>query len=226
MSTQTSRTNRPSSVCPPASGRSPSSRFTPEDIAASAEELIAFHDRFQDCFTRREQRAWSLFYLCGQLSNLARKTIEPMVLGLQGAVPRIVRAVQRFITDGTWNQGRMRAHQQELIAADCPCPQPKAEVGRCVGEAEGVVIVDGSGFPKQGSHSVGVAPQYCGHLGKVANCQEGVFLVYVSARGYAFVDERLYLPACWFTTVYRSAGRLVASRRACAFKRNRNWPWR
>ena len=190
MSTQTSRTNHPSSVCPPASGRSPSSRFTPEDIAASAEELIAFHDRFQDCFTRREQRAWSLFYLCGQLSNLARKTIEPMVLGLQGTVPRIVRAVQRFITDGTWNQSRMREHQQELIAAD-------------LGEAEGVVIVDGSGFPKQGSHSVGVAPQYCGHLGKVANCQEGVFLVYVSARGYAFVDERLYLPACWFTKVYR-----------------------
>ena len=84
----------------------------------------------------------------------------------------------------------MRAHQQELIAAD-------------LGEAEGVVIVDGSGFPKQGSHSAGVAPQYCGHLGKVANCQEGVFLVYVSARGYAFVDERLYLPACWFTKAYR-----------------------
>ena len=68
MSTQTSRTNRPSSVCPPASGRSPSSRFTPEDIAASAEELIAFHDRLQDCFTRREQRAWWLTLAGGILA--------------------------------------------------------------------------------------------------------------------------------------------------------------
>ena len=71
-----------------------------------------------------------------------------------------------------------------------------------LGEPEGVVIVDGSGFPKQGSHSVGVAHQYCGHLGKVANCQEGVFLVYASRRGYAFLDERLYLPQDWFSPEY------------------------
>lgn len=190
MSTPTSRTNRRDSVCPPASGRPPASPFTPEDIDASAEALIAFHDLFQDCFTRREQREWSLFYLCGQLSNLERKTIEPIVLALHGADPNAVRAAQRFMTDGRWNQPRMREHQQTIIAAE-------------LGEAEGVVIVDGSGFPKQGSHSVGVAAQYCGHLGKVANCQEGVFLVYVSSQGYAFLDERLYLPNCWFTEAYR-----------------------
>jgi len=190
MSVQTSRSNRQPSTRPPASGRPPSSRFTAEDIDASAEELIAFHDLFQDCFTRREQREWSLFYLCGQLSNLERKTIEPIVLALHGADANAVRAAQRFITEGTWNQTRLREHQHTLIATD-------------LGEADGVVIVDGSGFPKQGNHSVGVAAQYCGHLGKVANCQEGVFLVYVSSQGYAFVDERLYLPGCWFTEAYR-----------------------
>lgn len=190
MSTQTSRANCRDSVCPPASGQPPASPFAPEDIEVSAEELIAFHDLFQDCFTRREQRKWSLLYLCGQLSNLERKTIEPIVLALQGADLNAVRAAQRFITDGTWNQPRMREHQHTLIAAD-------------LGKAEGVVIVDGSGFPKQGSHSVGGAAQYCGHLGKVANCQEGVFLVYVSSHGYAFLDERLYLPGCWFTEAYR-----------------------
>jgi SRSO17 transposase len=177
MSVQASRSNRQPSTRPPARGRPPSSRFTAEDLEASAEELIAFHDLFQDCFTRREQRAWSLVYLCGQLSNLERKTIEPIVLALHGADANAVRAAHRFITEGTWNQTRLREHQHTLIATDCPCPQPKAEVGRCVGEAEGVVIVDGSGFPKPGNHSVGVAAQYCGHLGKVANCQEGVFLV-------------------------------------------------
>jgi SRSO17 transposase len=66
-----------------------------------------------------------------------------------------------------------------------------------------VVIADGSGFPKQGGHSVGVAHQYCGHLGKVANCQQGAFVVYASSRGYAFLDERLYLPEEWFTAAYR-----------------------
>ena len=67
------------------------------------------------------------------------------------------------------------------------------------GENEGVVIVDGSGFPKEGRHSVGVARQYCGHLGKIANCQEGVFLVYANRNGYAFLDERLYVPDEWFS---------------------------
>jgi SRSO17 transposase len=163
----------------------------PEDIEASTEELLAFHDVFHDCFSRREQRQWSLFYLCGQLSNIERKTIEPMVLTLHGADPNAVRAAQRVMTESTWDHIRMRDHQHELIAED-------------LGEAEGVVIADGSGFPKQGSHSVGVAAQYCGRLGKVANCQQGVFLVYVSSRGYAFLDERLYLPECWFTDEYRA----------------------
>jgi SRSO17 transposase len=190
MSAKASRTNRRTSAQPPASGRPASSPFTPADIDASAEELIAFHDLFQDCFTRREQREWSLFYLCGQLSNLERKTIEPIVLALHGADPNAVRAAQRFITEGRWDDRRMRAQQHIVIAAD-------------LGQAAGVVIVDGSGFPKQGSHSVGVAAQYCGHLGKVANCQEGVFLVYVSTQGYAFLDQRLYLPERWFTEGYR-----------------------
>ncbi len=189
MSVSTSQTTRATSA-PPASGRPPSFLFTTEDITVSAEELITFHDLFQECFTRREQREWSLFYLCGQLSNLARKTIEPIVLALHGANPNAVRAAQRFITDGQWDDRRMRAQQHIVIAAD-------------LGEAAGVVIVDGSGFPKQGSHSVGVATQYCGHLGKVANCQEGVFLVYVSSQGYAFLDERLYLPERWFTEAYQ-----------------------
>lgn len=191
MSAKTSRADRQSSVCPPASGRPPSSQLKPEDIAASAEELLSFHDVFHDCFSRREQRQWSLFYLCGQLSNIERKTIEPMVLTLHGADPNAVRAAQRFMTESTWDHTRMRDHQHELIAED-------------LGEVDGVVIADGSGFPKQGSHSVGVAAQYCGHLGKVANCQQGVFLVYVSSRGYAFLDERLYLPECWFTDAYRA----------------------
>jgi len=97
MSAKTSRADRPSSVCPPASGQPPWSQLKPEDLAASAEELLSFHDVFHDCFSRREQRRWSLFYLCGQLSNTERKTIEPMVLTLQGADPNAGRAAHQLL---------------------------------------------------------------------------------------------------------------------------------
>ena len=66
-----------------------------------------------------------------------------------------------------------------------------------LGHPEGVWVLDGSDFPKQGVKSVGVARQYCGRLGKVANCQAGMFLAYVSPLGRALVDKGLYLPESW-----------------------------
>src|SRR3990172_8245843 len=158
MSAKRTRSKRHPAVRPPASGRPPSPPLWPGDVEASAEELIAFHHLFHDCFQRREQCQWSLFYLCGQLSNIERKTIEPMVLALHGPDLKAVRAAQRFVNDSKWDLVRMQERRQELVAAG-------------LGEKEGVVIADGSGFPKQGEHSAGVAHQYCGHVGKVANCQ-------------------------------------------------------
>lgn len=175
---------------PPASGRKPSPKLPSQAIEASAEELLACHRLFRACFRRREQRQWSLFYLCGQLSNLERKTIEAMVLTLHGAKANAVRDLHRFMSAGRWDHPHMIEQYQTLV-------------GQWLGEAAGVVIADGSGFPKQGEHSVGVAHQYCGHLGKVANCQQGAFVVYTSVRGYAFLDERLYVPEEWFTAAYR-----------------------
>ncbi len=174
----------------PASGRAPVWRLTQRDIEASADELAAFHRLFQPLFQRREQCHWSAFYLCGQLANLERKTIEAMVLTLKGPDLNAVRGLQQFIGQGKWLAETILGQQQALVA-------------EWLGEPDGVVIVDGSGFPKRGPYSAGVAPQYCGHLGKVANCQEGVFLVYASSRGYTFLDERLYLPEGWFGEDYR-----------------------
>jgi SRSO17 transposase len=156
------------------------------DVIMSGDELLAFHRQFQGMFKRREQRIWSLRYLCGQLSNLERKTIEPMVLAQSGADPNAIRGMQQFIGQGTWDSTPLLIHAQSLVSS-------------WFAEEDGVVIVDGSGFPKEGRHSVGVAWQYCGHLGKIANCQEGVFLVYASRHGYAFLDERLYMPEEWFS---------------------------
>ncbi len=175
----------PSTQEPPASGRKPGLRLTERELQASTDELVSFHQLFQTIFQRREQREWSLFYLCGQLSNLPRKTIERMVLGLRGADRNTVRVAQRFISQGTWCAKRLIQRQQEIVAD-------------WLGDPQGVVIVDGSGFPKQGQDSVGVARQYCGAVGKVTNSQEGVFLVYVSPHGNAFLDARLYLHQSWF----------------------------
>ena len=185
MSLKNKRTTRRASRRPPASGRKPTYRFSGRDVMMTADELQTFHREFQPWLQRREQRHWSLLYLCGQLSNLERKTIEPIVLALIGADPNAIRGMQQFIGQGEWESQALMIHAQDLVS-------------RWMGESDGVVIVDGSGFPKEGRHSVGVARQYCGHLGKIANCQEGVFLVYASRSGYAFLDERLYLPGEWF----------------------------
>jgi SRSO17 transposase len=97
-----------------------------------------------------------------------------MVLGLKGPDPAAVRAGQQFLGEGAWSDEALISRHQRLV-------------GDSLGEGDGVVIVDGSGFPKQGRHSVGVAPQYCGALGNVANCQEGVFAAYASSKGYTFL---------------------------------------
>ena len=174
---------------PPASGQRPHS-VTRRDVMTAVKELIDYHHQFEQFFRRREQSDWSWFYLCAQLSNLERKTIEPMILFLLGALPTAIRDLQRFMSQSDWDGRPLILHLQTLVA-------------KWLGEHDAVVIVDGSGFPKQGNHSIGVAPQYCGHLGKIANCQQGVFLAYVSRQGYSFLDERLYLPQKWFEADHR-----------------------
>ena len=139
-------------------------KLTTREVDSLADELRMYHRQFVAAFQRREQRLWSRFYLCGQLSNLERKTIEPMVLELKGADSNAVRALDQFVGAGSWEAQGIFRRLQELVAES-------------LGQPEGVVIVDGSGFPKQGQHSAAVARQYCGAVGKVANCQEGVFAV-------------------------------------------------
>ena len=92
--------------------------------------------------------------------------------------------MQRFLTESPWDDDTVIGRLQEYL-------------GPRLGHPEGVWVLDGSDFPKQGVKSVGVARQYCGRLGKVANCQAGMFLAYVSPLGRALVDKRLYLPESW-----------------------------
>ncbi len=176
---------------PPASGRKPSRQLQASIIATIGDDLTAFHRQYQSVFRRREQRHCSMFYLCGQLSGLERKTIEPMVLRLDGPDLNAIRALQQFLGQSPWSAANAVKRHQRLVAES-------------LGDPLGVVIVDGSGFPKQGSNSAAVAYQYCGHLGKLANCQEGAFAVYATRHGFTFLDGRLYVPEHWFTDEYKT----------------------
>lgn len=173
----------------PPSATKPTGNLAPRDVAQMAEALAAYHAEYATLYQRREQREYAEFYLRGQLSDLERKTVEPMVLEAKGRDTNAIRAVQQFLGEGRWADTALRQRREALVAAD-------------IGEADGVMICDGSGFPKQGAHSVGVARQYCGAVGKIANCQHGVFATYASRHGYTFIDRRLYAPRHWFSDDY------------------------
>ena len=157
-----------------------------QDIEPLVEELRAYHALYSPLFQRREQREAAHTYLQGLLAPLPRKSIEPMVLAVDGVAPKAVRAMQSFISEGQWNDARLLHQHWKAVEAD-------------LGADDGVLMVDGSDFPKQGVHSVGVKRQYCGELGKRANCQAGVFVGYVSLQGYTVLDRRLYVPTEWLT---------------------------
>jgi SRSO17 transposase len=124
--------------------------------------------------------------MVGQFSKLERKSIEPMALQVEGST---IRGLQRFISDVHWDEEQIRWNYHQLVAAE-------------MGDPAGVLMFDETGFIKKGKDSVGVARQYCGPLGKVENCQVGVFAGYVSRYGYALVDKRLFLPEVWWTAAY------------------------
>jgi SRSO17 transposase len=164
----------------------PTFDLVPSDVEGFMEELWAFQSIFHDCFARSEPRAHFFDYMVGQFSKLERKSIEPMALQVEGGT---IRGLQRFISDVMWDEAQMVWNYHQLGADE-------------MGEPDGVLMFDESGFVKKGNESVGVARQYCGTLGKVENCQVGVFAAYASRQGYALVDKRLFLPEVWFTDAY------------------------
>jgi SRSO17 transposase len=180
---------------PPLPGRLAVQDLASEEVARLSEELVAYHQHFAPLFYRREQREWAEIYLRGLLTaDVPRKNVEAMALRLLGVGPhaeRQVRALQQFIGEGKWDDDALLAEHQR-------------QVDETLGEEDGVLIVDGSDFPKHGDHSAGVAPQWCGHSGKKGNCQAGVFVGYASRKGATSLDRRLYLPESWFAEDHRT----------------------
>jgi SRSO17 transposase len=180
----------------------PQFELTTGDVEGFLDELRAFHATFRSCFGRSEPRDHFFRYMVGQFSSLERKSIEPIALQTNATS---VRAMQRGVSSVQWDEPRMLQTYHHLVADD-------------MGEADGVLIVDETGFAKKGQDSVGVARQYCGALGKVENCQVGVFAAYASRQGYALVDKRLFLPEQWFTAPYATRRTTCAVPEAVSFQ--------
>jgi len=156
------------------------------DVQDFMNELKGFHEVFSDCFHRSESRGHFFRYMVGQFSQLERKSIEPIALNVENGA---VRPMQRFVSDAEWDDDKILSKYHSLVNDD-------------LGNADGALIFDESGFVKKGVDSIGVAKQYCGNVGKVENCQVGVFAAYVSPNGYSLLDKRLYIPEKWFQDDY------------------------
>jgi SRSO17 transposase len=154
---------------------------------ALVKELEAYHRLYEAAFTRVEQAHLCRAYLMGLMSKTPRKNVEAMALHLSG--PELVRNLQRFMIEQKWDEAIMRRIYWRESAAT-------------LAEAGGVLSLDASEIGKKGRESVGVAPQYCGNLGKLANCQSGVYICYASAQGHTLLLGRLYLPEGWFEKAY------------------------
>jgi SRSO17 transposase len=150
------------------------------DVAVCLRELSVFASRYKPLLMRKEQESHLEVYIEGLVSGVERKSIEPIAVahGLKR------RPLQRFVGEGVWHDRPVR---DEMIR----------HVVDQIGDRDGVLLLDGSGFPKAGNDSVGVQRQWCGRLGKIDNCQVGVFLGYSSPGGIALLDAELYLPNEW-----------------------------
>ena len=168
----------------------PPMELTEADIRRVGEELKVFHEQFSGYYGRIEQHHLGLTYLAGLLSTVERKTAEGITLRFLGE--KSVRYVQNHFSSYLWDHEGMLVEYQGAL-------------GRLISaedELQGMWNIDSSEIRKKGKESVGVARQYCGSLGKVENCQSGVYLGYASDRGYGLVSSRLYMPQVWFSDEY------------------------
>lgn len=157
-------------------------QVAPESFDQVLSRLTTFMAPFVETCCRQELAQHAHTYLCGLLSDVERKNIESLAYRFgQDRLP-----LQRFIGWAPWDDVRLR---QEVTR----------QVAEHLGQADGVLVFDPSGFPKSGIESVGVARQWCGRLGKVDNCQVAVYLGYVSGAGHTLIDMRLYWPKEWTT---------------------------
>jgi SRSO17 transposase len=152
-----------------------------------------FADHFAPCVNRRAQRDAASQYLDGLFNDSERKSMQAMH-GRLGD-PGSYEALQHFITDSPWDAAPLWTRLRALVPS-----------------RRGILAVDDTSFPKQGHHSVGVQRQYCGALGKIANCQVAVSTVLLDDQLAWPLSVEVYLPQAWCTdAARRSKARLPSS---------------
>ncbi len=161
--------------------------MTPTQLRRIRTRLTAFAEDLFAPIPRKDQRRWGQTYLRGLLLDGKRKSIEPMAARLAKGDPQadayaLEQALQQFVNQSPWDPTPVRRRlAQRMTAAIAPAAW----------------VIDDTAFPKFGRHSVGVAPQYCGTLGKVANCQVGVSVHATTDQASCPLDWRLFLPEEW-----------------------------
>ena len=164
-----------------------------EAVAALDRRLSAFLEPMLGFLGREDRRRWARTYVAGLLLDGERKSIQPLAarLGLAGDA---TQSLQQFVSTGPWPSDTLQAAMARTAASLWPRPH--------------AWIIDETSFPKAGSHSVGVAAQYCGALGKISNCQVGVSLHYAAGTleqsASAALGWRLFLPRAWIDDAARS----------------------
>lgn len=144
-------------------------------------ELDAFLERYLALFGREQNHQHAERFVQGLLGGQERRNTENIAEAVDGVV---VRTMQKFVAQGCWGDAvvlrELRSHVVETL-----------------GDEKGTLNIDETGFPKKGKKSVGVKRQYSGTLGRVDNCQIGVFANYYSTKGHTFIDRRIFLPEEW-----------------------------
>jgi SRSO17 transposase len=163
--------------------------MTAEEMDEWGADFLRFCTRFADVFGRKEPRAQAAKYLRGLLAPVPRKNSWQVA---EAVGDRIPDAMQRLLYRSLWDADAARDVLLKYTI-------------KVFGDADGIGVVDETGFIKKGDRSVGVKRQYSGTAGKIENCQIGTFLSYATPKGHVFLDRRLYLPEEWCTDAERRA---------------------
>jgi len=154
---------------------------TPADVCRWVQALFRLHARIAPRFARPEPRRRALAYLQGILSDTSRKNGWQLAEHAREARPD---GMQRLLGSAVWDTDGVRDDLRSYVLEQ-------------LGRESAIAVIDETSFPKRGQKSAGVGLQYCGTTGRVENCQVGVFLSYVTAKGHTLIDRELYLPCNW-----------------------------
>jgi SRSO17 transposase len=158
------------------------------NIVKQINELFADHIvSYLSHLGRKEHKEHFTTYQLGLMSDLPRKSVEPIAIAYQGV--NAVRNLCKFLSASKWDYDSMKSEYHD-------------DLTKVLSDDGAMVTLDGCDMAKKGKETVGIARQYCGETGKTDNCQATVMVGYSGHHGYGLIDYELYMPKCWFSQEY------------------------